>query len=35
VRNRLNLGAIFWERDLIDSTSAYECKITRHTPPEA
>jgi hypothetical protein len=35
VCNRLNLGAIFWERDLIDSASAHECEIARDAAPEA
>ena len=35
MRNRLNLGAILWERDLINRTGAYECKIARDATPEA
>jgi hypothetical protein len=33
--NGLNLCAIFWECDLINSASAYECEIARNATPEA
>ena len=33
--NRLNLGAIFRERDLINRTGAHECEIARDATPEA
>ena len=34
MRNRLNLGAIFRERDLINGTGTHECKIARDTTPK-
>jgi hypothetical protein len=34
VCNRLNLGAIFWECDLINSAGTHECKIARDAAPE-
>jgi hypothetical protein len=35
VCNSLNLGAIFWERDLINGTGTHKCKIARDTTPES